>query len=161
MAGPDVWGPHGWKFIHYVTLGYPTKPTDEQKQKYKTFLTLLGTVLPCSICANHFTENLVNLPLDDDVMSTRENLIKWGIDIHNIVNESRNKPIIEYKDARNMIDSDTKCKKKTIIELIHNNVKSDDSKSDVKCSTIPYELIGAFLCLIVIAVVYKRKNSFK
>ena len=31
MSGPDVWGPHGWKFIHYVTLGYPDKPTKEDK----------------------------------------------------------------------------------------------------------------------------------
>ena len=23
---PNYWGPHGWKFIHYVALGYPENP---------------------------------------------------------------------------------------------------------------------------------------
>ena len=32
MSGPNVWGPHGWKFIHYITLGYPRKPTNKIKQ---------------------------------------------------------------------------------------------------------------------------------
>ena len=24
--GPDVWGPHGWKFLHFVAVGYPDFP---------------------------------------------------------------------------------------------------------------------------------------
>ena len=32
---PQEWGPHGWKFIHYVSLGYPENPTEEDKHKYK------------------------------------------------------------------------------------------------------------------------------
>ena len=31
--GPDIWGPHGWKFLHFVTLGYPEKPTENEKKK--------------------------------------------------------------------------------------------------------------------------------
>ena len=38
---PKVWGPHGWKFIHYVTLGYPEKPNNAQKERYKAFFLLL------------------------------------------------------------------------------------------------------------------------
>jgi hypothetical protein len=41
MSGPDVWGPHGWKFIHYITLGYPTNPTQEDKTKYANFFNAL------------------------------------------------------------------------------------------------------------------------
>ena len=29
--GPDVWGPHAWKFLHFVSLGYPDYPTNEDK----------------------------------------------------------------------------------------------------------------------------------
>ena len=65
---------------------------------------IIGLILATD-SANHFTENLVNLPLDDDVMSTRVNLIKWGIDIHNIVNESRNKQIIEYRNNKARLQS--------------------------------------------------------
>ena len=34
---PDIWGPHGWKFLHYLSFGYPMNPTTEQKNQYKTF----------------------------------------------------------------------------------------------------------------------------
>ena len=33
--GPDSWGPHGWKFIHYVALNYPNNPNLQIKQNYK------------------------------------------------------------------------------------------------------------------------------
>ena len=39
MSGPDKWGPHGWKFIHYVTLGYPHKPSKSDKLKYVVLVT--------------------------------------------------------------------------------------------------------------------------
>ena len=34
---PNIWGPHGWKFLHYVSLGYPENPTPEDKINYKNF----------------------------------------------------------------------------------------------------------------------------
>ena len=37
---PSIWGPHGWKFMHYVSLGYPSNPTEEDKKNYKTFYIL-------------------------------------------------------------------------------------------------------------------------
>ncbi len=30
--GPKDWGPHGCKFIHYITLGYPKNPSNEKKK---------------------------------------------------------------------------------------------------------------------------------
>jgi len=117
---PTVWGPHGWKFIHYVTLGYPENPTPYQKERYKTFLLLLQDVLPCSLCANHYKENLEKRPLTNDILNSRHKLIKWGIDIHNDVNEMNNKPIINYVDAIKLIDTDAQCKP-NIIEIIKDN----------------------------------------
>ena len=34
---PNIWGPFGWKFMHYVSFGYPDKPTTQDKQNYKNF----------------------------------------------------------------------------------------------------------------------------
>lgn len=110
LITPEVWGPHGWKFIHYVTLAYPENPTPSQKEKYKAFLILLKDVLPCSLCANHYGENLQLHPLTDEVLSSKENLVKWGIEIHNTVNKSKNKPILKYIDARRFIDTNVQCK---------------------------------------------------
>ena len=133
----EVWGPHGWKFIHYVTLSYPIdNPSDEIKNNYKNFFTILQYVLPCKICANHYANNLISMPLTDDVLSSRENLVKWGIDIHNIVNASKNKPIMSYSDALKSINTDEKC-------LVNNRI---------------YYLILIVFSLIIIAVIYKKKN---
>ena len=61
--GPDTWGPEGWKFIHYVTIGYPRNPTNQDKIKYRNFLTSLQDVIPCSICANNYKKHLIEYPL--------------------------------------------------------------------------------------------------
>jgi hypothetical protein len=91
--GPEAWGPHGWKFLHYVSLGYPTNPTQEQKEKYKAFFELLKYTLPCHLCRIHYEENYNKSPLNNDILSDREKFIKWVIDLHNIVNEMKNSQI--------------------------------------------------------------------
>ncbi len=179
---PEVWGPHGWKFIHYVTLAYPENPTQAQKEKYKAFLVLLKDVLPCSLCANHYAENLQKLPLSDEVLSSKENLIKWGIDIHNIVNESKNKPVVKYIEAKRIIDTNVQCKAK-VKEVVkdYDNTNTEYSSSDLEtfanaesnkptksktsstgtCASnnmnIVYGMIGLLIALVFIAVVYKKK----
>ena len=110
-SGPDAWGPHAWKFLHYVSLGYPDKPTKEDKEKYKSFFLLLQDVLPCAICREHFKDNYSKLPLTDDILSSRDKLIKWVIDLHNIVNEMKNKPTVSYDKA---------------IDLMMNNFEDDN-----------------------------------
>ncbi len=99
MSGPDVWGPPGWKFIHFVTMGYPNYPTESIKKKYYDYFHSLKNVIPCSICATHFADNLETLPLNDIVLSSRENLVKWGIDIHNIVNKKNGKKEYTYDEG--------------------------------------------------------------
>ena len=59
MITPEIWGPHGWKFMHYVTLGYPLYPTNGENIRncylkdlnfdltQKFDLVLLGMDLPC------------------------------------------------------------------------------------------------------------------
>ena len=85
--GPNVWGPHGWKFMHYVSLGYPQQPTENDKRNYKEFYSNLKNVLPCKTCAINYERNLTELPIDNALQS-RDSLVKWVIDIHNKVNEA-------------------------------------------------------------------------
>ncbi len=98
---PSVWGPHGWKFMHYVSLGYPIHPTNNEKEHYKTFYESLQYILPCGKCAQNYAENLKQHPIDKS-LDTRDNLIKWVIDIHNKVNTELGKPIVPYEDALNL-----------------------------------------------------------
>ena len=117
MVNSNIWGQHAWKFMHYVTLGYPENPTVEQKNNYKNFFISLKNILPCSICAKHYEENLNNLPLTDDILSSKDKLIKWCIDLHNIVNKMLNKTILSYDYAYNLL-------------LNNNNISNYDNIND-------------------------------
>ena len=97
--GPETWGPPSWRFIHFITLGYPKNPSDNDKNNYKLFLTMISNILPCSICNSHFKENLIKYPLSDEVLSTRINLFNWSIDMHNEVNKSHSKKTISYEEG--------------------------------------------------------------
>ena len=148
---PDKWWPNVWQALHYITLGYPEKPTEDQKKKYKNFFVLLKDTLPCSVCANHYGENLKKMPLTDKDLKNKESLIKWLINFHNIVNEMKDKPIIKYIEARKLIDTNTQCVQpfKTI-ERFTNNTQS--SSNNTLCI-----LLALFIGLIIIAIVYKKK----
>ncbi len=153
---PEVWGKHVWKALHYITLGYPENPTKEQKEKYKAFFILLKDTLPCSVCADHYAENLKKMPITDTVLESRESLVKWLIDFHNVVNEMKNKPIIKYIDARKLIDTDEQCVQPTIEKFTdESNTKNIiETKTNQKPLFI---LLGLLISLVFIAVVYKNK----
>lgn len=95
---PNVWGPPGWKFLHYVTLGYPNNPTNVDKINIKNFFINVGKILPCLKCRHNFEQHLIKYPLNDDVLSSRINLVKWLFNIHNEVNIKTNKPIKQFSD---------------------------------------------------------------
>ncbi len=144
--GPDKWGPVVWHALHYITLGYPDNPSNDQKEKYKMFFTLLIDVLPCSICADHFAENLKIMPLSENVLNTKESLIKWLIDFHNVVNEKNKKPIVSYEDARQMITNNTEC---------NHNIIYKEKYNIFNIENILY-LFGLLLLIILITFITKK-----
>ncbi len=91
---PNIWGKHGWKFLHYITFTYPEKPTNEEKEIYKTFFTHVGKVLPCFSCKNNYNNHLTKFPLNDDTLKSKKTLVKWLVNIHNEVNLATGKPIL-------------------------------------------------------------------
>tara|TARA_B110000285_G_scaffold51050_1_gene57991 strand:- start:1687 stop:2094 length:408 start_codon:yes stop_codon:yes gene_type:complete len=95
---PSIWGPHGWKFLHYVSMGYPNSPSYEDKSNYKNFYHSLQYVLPCEKCAMNYKQNLRKLPIDNNLES-RDSLVKWVIDIHNLVNDELGKDKVDYEKA--------------------------------------------------------------
>ena len=96
---PAIWGRHAWNFMHLVTMGYPEYPTEADKQHYYDYLSQLRFVLPCSKCRNGYTDHLVQYPLTEQVLSSRNDLVKWGIDLHNAVNINTGKPQLSYPVA--------------------------------------------------------------
>jgi hypothetical protein len=101
--GPNVWGPYGWKFLHFVTFGYPENPSNQDKLNYKNFFYSLGNVIPCPTCAQHYKQHLNMYPLTDNILSNKKNVINWLIDVHNEVNKSLNKRTYTYEEGINLI----------------------------------------------------------
>jgi hypothetical protein len=176
--GPDIWGPHAWKFLHLIALAYPDKPSEDDKKHYKDFYELLKFMLPCSICANHFKENIeLYLPINDEVLKNRDNFVKWSIDLHNLVNKQTGKSEIPLEEALQLIynnfqdpklqaniqteiDSNNKnIEFKVKINKDNKNISKEIKNKDKSESGSFYSfsfLLVIFLVLITIAIVYKK-----
>ena len=100
-GGVAPWGHHLWIAIHYVAMGYPDQPTEQDKKNYATFLRSVGPVLPCKMCVGHF-ERLVTeeVPLDSDALASRESLFEWSVRAHNKVNQRLGKKEMTVEEAR-------------------------------------------------------------
>ena len=96
---PEIWGPHAWMFLHTITLEYPENPTSEDKQNILNFINSLGNVLPCEKCKNNFKKHLDKIPLNEKVLSSKQGLVKWLIDIHNCVNNIKQCKELSYEEA--------------------------------------------------------------
>jgi hypothetical protein len=154
MSGPDVWGPHGWKFIHYVTLGYPINPTDMDKERYSNFFNILQYVIPCSICASHFQKQLKEAPLTDEILSDKMKFIEWGISRHNLVNKLNNKKVYTFEEGYKDI-------KKNFAMECHSDMFDKIDKFDNTSLTnneyIYIVLISIILILLIVCVkLYKK-----
>ena len=147
MSGPNAWGPYGWNFLHYVTLGYPKNPNNDDKKNYKLFFESLKNILPCPKCAKHYEENLKVLPLTDEILDDKEKLIKWLIDVHNRVNVSTGKPEMEYSEARKSIERPY---------LYYKNKNNKNNKNNNNNNT-HYLLIIVILIAVIIYLYYKKK----
>lgn len=100
---PTIWGKHMWTTIHFIALGFPQKPSDEQKTIFKSFFENLYKVLPCNSCSEHLKNTIMNeLPLYANNLSSNTELFKWTVELHNIVNKRLKKPQISFKEAENI-----------------------------------------------------------
>lgn len=92
---PEVWGPKGWFFLHSITMAYPEKPSQNDKDNYAIFFNILPTVLPCEVCQKHLRQHMANNPIQP-ALENRQTLVEWLINIHNMANQSLGKPVMTY-----------------------------------------------------------------
>ncbi len=161
--GPDVWGPHGWKFLHFVALGYPKKPTNEDKINYKTFFMLIPNILPCSICSNHYIENLKQYPITDDILEDKIKLFNWTVNMHNKVNILNGKQTVDYDTALNLLINnftDTNIKDHQIMHAqVDNKLHAQvDNKIHATNDFMNY-IILFFILVFIIIYLYYMKNK--
>lgn len=139
---PDIWGKYAWNFIHLVTMDYPENPKQADVQNYRDFLHSLQYVLPCAKCRTNLIKHFKKYPLTDEVMSSRQNLVKWGINLHNIVNYYLGKPMLTLEQAN-----------KELSKLL--NPKPPKSKT----FTLKILIVIVILVFIVLLCFFASKNK--
>ena len=150
---PSIWGKHGWKFIHFVAQGYPNEPSQEQKLHYKNFLNSIQYILPCSLCREHYAQNLINNPIDDSVLQNKNSFIDWTVKLHNIVNMQTGKEVIPHDKAINLIVDDS-CKSQKKENIIKENNKENNKENITKenIENIENDIDMNFIFILILIV---------
>lgn len=91
---PKHWGKTYWDFIYIVGISYPNEPTDIDKLKIRQFLNLLTYLLPCQNCKDNYEKNMIKYPVTSITVSSKNELLKWIIQIHNEVNTEQDKSLV-------------------------------------------------------------------
>ena len=152
--GPDIWGPHLWKAIHMISIGYPREPSEEQRKNYKIFFESLYTVIPCSVCSNNYKRHIQENPITNATMKDKQSLAKWLIDIHNMVNQEQNKKIYSHDESLLNIFNNFNNENSNIID---NKIEKTKTIIEYKENNFPiYILLFILIILVTIAVLYKK-----
>ena len=102
MVEPSVWGPIFWKAIHYIAMGYPEDPSQEDAATYRAFFQLLGSVIPCAKCRENYARHAEAIPIDNS-LSNRQDLFTWTVALHNAVNAETGKQTVSVQEALDML----------------------------------------------------------
>ena len=100
MNNNNIWGPPAWTFLHTVTYNYPENPTEDDKRNFYNFFMNLQHVLPCEKCKAHYKQNIKKYDLKNN-LGSRQELVKWLIDLHNDINKDNGKPVWSYSEVYN------------------------------------------------------------
>ena len=95
----QYWGPRYWYFLHSLVASYPEIPSETDKLLYQQMFILFVKLLPCTKCFFHFTTILKTFPPN---MTSRNDLILWGFNIHNKVNIRLNRKPLKLKHFNKM-----------------------------------------------------------
>ncbi|KAJ7496808.1 ERV/ALR sulfhydryl oxidase domain-containing protein [Mycena latifolia] len=77
-----------WKLLHTMTLRYPEKPTQDERDALSSYFHLLSRLYPCGECATEFQMLLEKYPPQT---SSRRSASLWLCSVHNVVNKRLDK----------------------------------------------------------------------
>ena len=95
---PDVWGAHYWFVLMTIALCYPLNPNEVTKKKYYDLIHNIPLLLPVEKLGNNFSILIDQYPVTP-YLDSRDSFIKWTHFIHNKVNQSLDKPEIDFYTA--------------------------------------------------------------
>jgi hypothetical protein len=151
---PKVWGPHFWFVLHIVSFNYPDNPNTPDKDNYKRFYESIGDILPCVNCRKHYKNHISKFPIAIH-LDSRIDLIKWVIELHNIVNKALNKPIYTVDQILNLYSN-----LDPVTPFIKVNVNSINRKKIKKKYGKLLVFISIFTILMILLIYYHKKYYY-
>lgn len=115
-----------WKLLHTITLRYPEKPTQDQRDALNSYLHLSSRLYPCGECAAEFQKLLKKYPPQT---SSRRSAALWLCSIHNEVNLRLGKP--EFDCAHLDSTYDCGCGDTPISAAHVDDLERDLSEDDI------------------------------
>jgi hypothetical protein len=95
---PKIWGPFLWYIMHIISFNYPVHPSYADKRIYHDFYVNFKDLIPCSTCRKHYNQNLHINPITP-ALDNRSDLVRWVIQMHNLVNISLGKPTMTVQEV--------------------------------------------------------------
>lgn len=80
---PELWGPPVWRAFHYTAAGFPSQPSQSDRENYRQYFSKFPFVLPCEECKHHAVALLARMP---PVVDSRDRMFEWTVNFHNAVN---------------------------------------------------------------------------
>lgn len=105
---PNIWGSNYWFMFHVSALSYPDHPTENDIMSFYQLYSNFWRFIPCKMCSDNYRKHIKIIPIEEKIYS-RDELFKWTVDFHNIVNDSLNKPTMslsyayEYYKQENLV----------------------------------------------------------
>ena len=131
-----VWGKGLWIFIHSVALNYPEHPTPLDKKNVWGFFNNLENVIPCNACKRNYNLHMNKLPLSS-YLNNKNDLFKWTVEMHNMVNTELGKKVLTVEQAKNIYKNMYLNKKTKLFNMCNKNL-----------------LILAFIVFIIFIIMY-------
>ena len=149
----SIWGPCAWHLLHSISIGNNKEIKEKYKMSYFIFFKTFGYIIPCIICSEHY-KNLFGIfhKINTNFLS-RQYLIKWVFDLHNIVNKNLKKNIYNLDDC---ISNNITINNKKIFFFINNIFLHNDYKN---ISMYKYEQYYNFF--VNFCKIYPDKNIKK
>ena len=136
----NLWGPHGWIFLHSISYQRDERIIDSEK--LKQFIELLGDYIPCPGCSHHFKHNYKSTPniKFEDAIHNLDLFGDYMVEIHNLVNESKKDSRytnFSYQQSRDIHINDKSYHNamlflSTIISVYTNNIPISNELIEIK-----------------------------
>lgn len=96
---PEIFGPSLWFILHNGVTNYPSNPTRFVQNGMKLLILNIPLLIPCLACREHFYTSVRASNLDLAV-SSRDELFKFFVNVHNYVSSRYGKPQMSLNDAK-------------------------------------------------------------